>query len=255
MDTKKYVILICEGITDKTALSIGLNNYLKYKQINSKVKFKIYNGDITLNTNSNKDVISRISLKISDYINEISNQEKILLDDILAIGTISDLDACFINDDKIVYYDCEKTIYDFNENIIKCKDVVSLRQRNYEKYNALLLMSSENKIKITFKNYSKLIPYRAFYFNVNIEHALYNEVVNDVNLKFKYSMDFSLECKNDKNKFYDTLSSIPTISTKYLESWNEIKLKMKPLDRLTNIICLIQWIEELSAAELCFSYN
>ena len=45
MDTKKYVILICEGKTDKTALSIGLNNYLKDKQINSKVKFKIYNGD------------------------------------------------------------------------------------------------------------------------------------------------------------------------------------------------------------------
>ncbi len=234
---KKLVLVICEGQSDKTALKQCINKLLEQKGVTAEIGCEVYGGDFLFHDFKNKEafsdpltVMDRIVASINDFIKKSQTSERYKWSDFIAVATLSDLDACYCKDDDILHNDSfstPKTFYDFQNKKIITNDVSFIQKRNERKRNALGILFNESLVAPSPNK--KFVPFRAFYFNTNLEHVFYQkEGVYDSDEKNNFARNFAKKYRNAPLEFLDFLQSLPTLSKNgdYFTTWNERELKI-----------------------------
>jgi hypothetical protein len=170
MKTKKVILFIVEGVTDKTSLG-GIID----KLVSSKlVKFYITGGDITSDRFSNSaNAVSKVNDHVKNFLGREIGLKK---GDIIQIVHLIDMDGAYIGSDQIQVEDIEGFAY--SETAITASSVERVTERNNRKQQAINRLSLCPKISG--------IPYSMYYFSCNLEHVLHNEVNLLDELKMAY---------------------------------------------------------------------
>lgn len=236
--TKKVVVVIVEGTTDKDTFQ----GYLNRLGNNKKVFFSVCRGDI----NSSYDYDEKSSNDIiKDIVKENAAEEHYCIDDIALIVQLTDTDGVFC-DDNVVEFDSslkrnDKPIYS-NEKI-KVNDVEKfLKTKLYKKQR---LNDCINLKEIEFKLTQK-IKYEIYYMSCNLESALYNIYTNDFEYKENLAQKFALQyAEGEEHKFIKFMESINASKTLDLnESWKYIKTGNNSLKSCSNFVIFLYKLME-----------
>ncbi|NEZ46911.1 hypothetical protein FDF74_06760 [Clostridium niameyense] len=218
MKSKKIILFIVEGISDKNSLSLILSRLLR----NDKIEFQVVNGDIT----SRKDTtIQNCIEKVNDQIKKFLDVNRYKKSDILKIIHLIDTDGAYIDKNLIVKEEVDKVIYT-DKNILT-SNVNGIIERNNKKSKVL------DKLYST-KNISKT-SYHMYYFSCNLEHVLHNNQNLEDDLKDDYSDNFIDKYYNNEMEFVRFIkNSNFSIKGDYDYTWNFIKQNNNSLNRYCN---------------------
>lgn len=218
MKSKKVILFIVEGVTDKNSLSLILSKLIS----NSHIRFHIVGGDITTNQNT---TIQNCITKVNDEINKFLSVSKLRKSDILEVVHLVDTDGVYIKDEFVKLDSTNNIIY---KSDCMLTDKVELTiKRNRKKASILDKLSTNSKVS--------RIPYYMYYFSCNLEHVLHDEQNLDDNLKSRYSYDFEDKYYGRELEFKNFIQdSIFSVKGDYNETWNFIKSDNNSLNRFSN---------------------
>lgn len=253
MDARRYVLIIVEGKTDKKSLYLGIKNYLEKNGALNKVGFDVFDGDFTiLDQNQNRidpgAVEDNIGESLRSYFANPANS--ITPDDVIAVATISDLDAaycqdaCIFHDPKLAMLSEEEAhpYYDLSIPCLYCKDVPFLVQRNQDKRDAFLSLNDMVTDGLHYEKHH--YPFRPYYFGITLEHVLHDKVVYGQEEKGRLAASFRSRCK-DPYYLFNALNSLSIATLNYESSWDETWLRNHPFSRISNVRFLLDWILSL----------
>lgn len=179
-------------------------------------------------------------------IKELKSIEKFEISDILCILHLSDTDGCFINDDSILIDDTLDvgTKYDVNNIIVKSiKQKSEIVLRNKKKRNNKKIMMS----KIKFKINKREIDYQLFYYSRCLEHVLFDEANPNKKTKIKKIERFVDKLTNEIEDFLENHMCELTKDTykeMHIESWDHIQKGTNSLKRSTNVPLLFKYLND-----------
>ena len=101
--------------------------------------------------------------------------------------------------------------------------------------------------KISLKNTD--IPYRLFYFGIDLEHCLYTTTNHTDKYKADQAYLFDDQYGDNSVLFKNRFDIIPSIADTYHPSWKKEELIMHAFDRISNFKLLFDWINELAQVE------
>lgn len=231
---KKIIIIITEGQTDKTALSLGLNSLFRDQRI--QFEFVVTGGDITSDYHSSpKNVLGKISFKVKKYMDLYS----LCPEDLLLVAQITDADGAFISEEAVEENeDYSKTHYD-SDRIITAKPVQIIKRNERKKANISKLVQEQH---ITIGRVK--IPYRIFYMSANLDHVLCNNANLSKEEKIQTARAFQEQYGNFPEKFKEFFFSfLSTVSEDYLSSWDYIQTGRHSLERISNLGILISHVK------------
>ena len=157
--TKKVILFIVEGITDKTALGSVLDAILS----SEKIHFAITEGDIT--TKDDVDA-SNVVRRINEIIKTTQERYHFRASDLLEVVHLIDTDGAFIPETAIVDNPAATRIQ-YSLQDIQTSDVQKIAERNRKKLGLVNLLKNRGEINKK--------PYKMFYFSRNQEHVLHND--------------------------------------------------------------------------------
>lgn len=219
MATKKVILFIVEGITDKNSLSLILSRLIS----SNHIAFHVVGGDTTTN---NYTTIMNCITKINDELNKFLKENKFRKSDILKIVHLIDTDGVYINEKQVIEENVSSIIYNTDSMLTRNSDLTV--DRNNKKASILNKLNSTS----TVSN----IEYRMYYFSCNLEHVLHNQQNLDDNLKDEYADDFVDKYDGKESEFKDfMMHSGFSVSGNYKETWNFIKQGNNSLNRYCNL--------------------
>ncbi|WDV44431.1 hypothetical protein PV797_12930 [Clostridiaceae bacterium M8S5] len=218
MSTKKVILFIVEGITDKTSLGGIIDKLIK----NEKIRFYISNGDITSDSSTNtQNAVKKVNEHVKRFLDGYSFNKS----DLLQIIHLVDTDGAYISDDSIEVDDVEKFIY--STESITAKSIEQVLERNNRKKQVMNRLASCPVI-------SK-ISYTMYYFSCNLEHVLHNEINLNDDLKFEYAEKFAEKYYEKESEFIDFINDEKfAVKGNFRETWDFIKNGNNSLRRYTN---------------------
>ena len=266
--TKKVIIIIVEGPSDKTLLEVALSEYFELKYGDEViVKFAMlenddgmYGGDITsLNGSTPEKIEMMINKRIIIPTLEVDG---LYAKHVTEIVQIIDTDGAFIQDDRIRLVDANsESLTDrhihYYEDHIATDDVKSIRERNHckadnigkllefckEGFPVRKYVLTENRgNKATTK--SSIANYSLYFFSSNMDHFTSNEQ-NMGNGKIALAEEFLIangEGYTDLKRFISKMDPELTAMT-YDETWDFIKTDCNSLKRHTNLGILLNSID------------
>ena len=250
-DKKSIVLLIVEGQSDAIALLAPLNAVLAERRLNQRIGVDVYGTDCLLHEPRDKnvpsfsdpmEVIDRLKRAIRAYFKQPKN--KLMPNDISAVVVVSDLDGCYVRPDHIFQnpIGTEGIRYNTSAHSISCDNVAYICDRNHIKVDALELILHEDVIQVP-RATRKAVPLGAFYCNLNMEHAFYNEL-NELSQEDKLSraQDFRDLYIHNPNGLMSFLKEISRIGSDYDTSHDARALIAKPCLRTSNLSYIIDWI-------------
>jgi len=181
--TKKIVLLIVEGDSDKLALGPILSHLIP----SIHYKFKVTHGDVTSDYENN--VVSNIEIRIceivSDFLGHVYEPS-----DLQEIIHIIDTDGSFISPHDVLYKNVDKINY--TNTVIETKFVSKIQMRNSNKASILKHLSSITKISFsTTASQCFSIPYCSYYMSSNLDHVLYNNQNLEDEKKIPFANQFA----------------------------------------------------------------
>lgn len=203
--TKKIVLFIVEGRTEKTALGTVLGKIYASEE----VKFNIVKGDILAqNPPKEKDATALVEERIRDFCEDIYT-----FSDIKEVVHIGDMDGAFISDDNIEQSLTKKTTY--NLTTIEAVNIDSIIERNAIKRKNIKVLAAQKNIGG--------IPYRFFYFACNMEHVLHNVMNATRKEKIFLADSFDVEYGDNPEKFIELMTSSSfCINGDFDDSWRRM---------------------------------
>lgn len=96
---------------------------------------------------------------------------------------------------------------------------------------------------ISIKN--TIIPYRLFYFGIDLEYCLYLTTNNTDEYKDNQADMFNDRYGDDSVLFKSKFDAIPSIADTYIPSWEKDELVNHAFDRISNFKMLFDWIDQL----------
>lgn len=216
----KAVIFIVEGATDKRALENIFKKIYRYKDIH----FEFTHGDISSDDNIDKNNVEE---EIYKYVNKYIKDKKLKISDIWQIIQIFDTDGTYVHDSNIKKGDSTEIVY--STEYILCKNRQKVIDRNMHKREIMDYLLGLDNIK--------KIPYRCFYLSSNLDHALYNQLNLDDELKSKYSQAFYEQFMGKETLFIQFLDMevVNGVPDAFAESWRYIREGVNSLQRHTNL--------------------
>lgn len=216
----KAVIFIVEGATDRRALENIFKKIYRHKEIH----FEFTHGDITSDKNINK---YNVESEIYKFVDEYRKDKKLRPGDIWQIVQIFDTDGTYVDDSAIVKGSSTEFIYS-TENI-SCKNIQKVKERNKHKREIMNYLLGCNNIKG--------IPYKCYYLSSNLDHALYNQLNLDEELKKQYSQAFYEEFMGKEPLFIKFLEMEVSngVPEGFPASWRYIQEDLHSLERHTNL--------------------
>jgi predicted RNA-binding protein associated with RNAse of E/G family len=218
--TKKVILFIVEGITDKTALGAVLDAILS----NEKIHFAITEGDITTKDDVNASNVIR---RINEIVKFTQERYHFKASDLLEVVHLIDTDGAFISDDAVIdnpdatHIQC--TLQDIQTN-----DVGKIIERNQKKLSLVKLLRSKTEINKK--------SYKMFYFSRNQEHVLHNEARElPPSEKNALADQFDDLYGDTPEAFLEFIKSTDfAVPGDYAETWNFIEDGTHSLERWSN---------------------
>lgn len=219
MKTKKVILFIVEGVTDKTSLGGIIDKLIS----SNLVRFYITGGDITSDRFSNN---SNAIAKVNDHVKAFLTRELgIKKSDIIQIVHLIDMDGAYIDGDQVQVEDVEEFIY--SESAIIANSVERVIERNNRKQQVINRLSLCPTISG--------IPYNMYYFSCNLEHVLHNEINLSDDLKMVYAERFSDAYHKKEANFIDFIRDERfAVKGDHKETWEFIKISGNSLKRYSN---------------------
>ena len=232
MPRKKVIFVIVEGPSDETALGVILSRHFDKDTVYTHVM----HCDIT--TEFDKDTHQKvgaadITKEIAEVVKKWADTNHLKPEHFERIIHIVDTDGAFVAEDYVVqsnldapFYTLEKILCPVRENII---------ERNSRKAKNLLRLASTPTI---WK-----VPYSAYYMSCNLDHVLYNKQNSNDTDKENDAINFALRYKENVPGFIDFISKSDfaykpkpelSLTDNHKESWKEIQVGQKSLERRTN---------------------
>ena len=218
--TKKVILFIVEGITDKTALGSVLDAILS----SEKIHFAITEGDIT--TKDDVDA-SNVVRRINEIIKATQERYHFRASDLLEIVHLIDTDGAFIPEGAIVNNPAAKHIQ-YSLQDIQTSDVQKIADRNCKKLALVNLLKARGEINKK--------PYKMFYFSRNQEHVLHNDA-RDLTTSQKNAVadQFDERYGDAPEAFLEYIKSKEfAVPGNYAETWNFIEDGLHSLERWSN---------------------
>lgn len=232
-DTKKTVLFIVEGPSDKSALEKIFRTI--YRR-NKNIEFKFTQGDITStpnlqeildNTNSFEQVWKTVEKQIYQTVQEFMRERKLNKRDIFQVIQLFDTDGTYIPENAII----NGPTYGFQYSLtnISCTNPERAKKRNELKANILDRLQTLHEIEG--------LPYEMYYMSCNLDHALYNEQNLDKDDKQAYADQFYEKFLGKEYMFPEFLKSdvVNGVPNTVPESWKYIKEGVHSLERHTNL--------------------
>ncbi|MCB2339300.1 hypothetical protein [Clostridium estertheticum] len=221
MKSKKIVLFIVEGVTDRNSFALVLSKIIEKDKI---VRFKVIHGDITT---QNGVSASNIYAKITDYIKEFISSDMYKKSDISNVIHLVDTDGAFINDEQVLQKDTNGSI-EYNTQNIYAKNTDNIKKRNKQKSQILSKLATTNMV------YANL-SYRVYFFSSNLEHVIHNiQGVNDDD-KRRFAEKFEDEFITNPISFIEFMNNPEfAINAEYKDTWEFIKKDTNSLKRFTN---------------------
>lgn len=220
IETRKTVVFIVEGNSDKKALEKIFQKIYKRKDI----VFKFMGGDITSDERLSRDkVCDAVYEKIDQYIKD----KKLRKSDIWQIVHIFDMDGAYIPESAVEKGKSAEFIY--SDSKIFCKNIDKVLERNKRKTEMLNYLLSLREMKG--------ISYIGYFLSSNLDHALYNEQNLDDALKGEYADAFYTVFQGRERLFVDFLRDEVAngVPDSFPASWRYIKEGVHSLERHTNL--------------------
>lgn len=218
---RKTIIFIVEGPSDKAALE---NIFKKIYRRNKEIDFGFTNGDITSNPTV---TIANVEDRIYEAVQGVIKDKKLRNSDVIQVVQIFDMDGAYIPDSAIV----NGTTYAFKYSTtnISCTYPQRVRERNQCKKELMNYLLKQTMIKS--------FPYEMYFMSCNLDHALYNEINLDKNLKQEYADEFYEKFLGREHLFPAFLESdvVNNVPDKMEASWRYIKEDLHSLERHTNL--------------------
>ena len=225
-ESKKVVLFIFEGVTEK----IALESILKKLFASNHVDVEFIGTDIT----SNKDVtVGNIDNELRQFIREKLKPLHIDVSDIEKIIHVIDTDGGFV-DERYIKYSAQQAHLAYTQNEIHTKDPANTLKRNKEKSEKTNHL--KNLSYLHFKSDDLRIPYQLYYFSRNREHALQNEV-RELTLMEKKDMalEFASKYFGKENDFVTLLNdSNIKVDGSFGQTWSFIQKANNSLHRHSN---------------------
>lgn len=229
--TKKVVLIIVEGETDR----ITLNVPLKLANLESdSVRFEVFKGDVFANNKTN----ANIEKAIENCIENFTRKTKITVNDIKEVIHICDIDAVFIEETNVgVAQNPPETMngtsvkYEICHESLLC-DTDETKTRIIERNK---FKSARLKKIFSVKNVKDL-PYSLYYFSMDIDHFFLDRLhlSNQDKVESAYKLEQSFS--EDEFLFAKLIEEINLESIDdFSESWNHIFKHENAFIRFTNI--------------------
>ncbi|MBU3158700.1 hypothetical protein KPL37_02785 [Clostridium frigoris] len=230
MKSKKIVLFIVEGVTDRNSFALILSKIIEKNKI---VKFKVIHGDVTTQNGVNA---SNIYTKITHYIKEFIISDMYKKSDISNVIHLVDTDGAFINDEQVLQKDTDSIEY--NTQNIFAKNIDNIKNRNKQKSQIL------SKLASTAMVYANL-SYRIYFFSSNLEHVVHNIQGVKSDEKRKYAEKFEDKFITSPISFIEFMNNPEfAINGDYKETWEFIKKDTNSLKRYTNFNLYLNDISE-----------
>lgn len=218
--TKKLIIFLVEGITEKISFGAIFSEIFR----NKNIEFHIINGDITSDYSISYQNIKR---KIKQQIKIFLGKEHYKKSDIKQVNHIVDSDGTFIANNKIKKHSKDNTIY--RKDKILTQNIDYIKKRNERKSRILKKLYKSNKI---FG-----LPYKIYYLSCNLEHVLHNEAnVNQKEKEKDMAENFEFKYSNKEEDFLKFIRSKNiAVKRNYNKSWKYITKENNSLKRNSNL--------------------
>lgn len=219
--TKKIILLLVEGQTDKRTLALIYSKLLREHNLT----FVVLKTDITADEDMTvKYIEDKIKKKVEEYL---TKNPFIQRKDILKIVQIIDTDGAFVSISQIRQSKTGRTEY-FDTHI-DAKDKNRLTRRNISKRAIVYHLANAEKVAG--------FPYEIYYFSRNLEHVLHNLPQNLTNeekedLAFEIADRYSQHPENFLQFLYNKEFHV---NGAYTETWNFIMQNGNSLRRYCNM--------------------
>jgi hypothetical protein len=230
MKTKKIILFIVEGKTDKIALGMAIQNCFADKADSIRIEFTCVGGDILGKYEGQKTNVKNVIPAIEAKVKEVIKREHLKATDISHVIQIIDTDGVFVQNINNLKSDetCEHFFY--GESTIAAKERAWILKRNIVRIaNIEKLLGTKEICKI---------PYQLFFMSCNLDHVIANErnLPKKDKVKEKIATNFEREIGANKTLFENFLKEhlTPGAST-FEESWDYLKIGTHSLDRHTNL--------------------
>lgn len=224
MNEKKVVAVIVEGASDEIALGGILNEYFASEE----VKFAVVRGDITSDRNTTPD---NVLTRIDNLVESIKRKYGYEWEDFIRIIHIADTDGTFTKDcirkapvEGIQYY----------EDHIECSDIEKVEKRNKHKSDIMFKLYSTGKVHD--------ISDRLYFNSCNLEHVLYNKLIDfSDEEKAELSDDFAEKYEGKVHEFIEFISDpVIAVPGTYRKTWEYIEKDLNSLKRHSNMYLIFE---------------
>jgi len=220
MRTKKVILFIVEGISDKISLGGIVDRIIKDND--DEVRFLVTNGDIT--SDSSTTVQNAIN-KVGNHISRFRKETFLKKSDILRIVHMVDTDGAYIARKYIVKKEAGHLKYTTEH--IYAKNVRFVYERNQKKRDIMNRLSCYQEISG--------IKYSIYYFSCNLEHVLHDELDMHDKYKLDKAEEFAERFYGKEYEFIDFISDPEfAVPGDYRQTWEFIKWGRHSLNRYCN---------------------
>lgn len=218
MKTRKIILFIVEGVSDKTSLALILSKLVK----NKNVQFQIVHGDITSNRYTTvTNVKTKIGEQVKKFMSSVYRKS-----DILKVVHLIDTDGAYVDESYIKQGEVDTFIY--SPECIEARNIDKVIQRNEKKKKIVNILSTTSKVL-------KDIDYCMYYFSCNLEHVLHNECNMDDDKKREVAENFADSFYNREDEFVKFIKNESfAVQGDYGSTWEFIKKDNNSLNRYCN---------------------
>lgn len=218
--TKKVLLFLVEGITDKETLGLILSKLMNTEDVH----FEITGGDITSRYGVNH---KNVKNKVWDYVKGFMIKSRYQKTDILKIIHLIDTDGAFVPDELIRESKTERIQYCSDH--INTSNVSEIMKRNHNKTEVSRCLSQIPGLGG--------IPYQIYYFSRNLEHVLHG-TVEEMTKEEKMDLadEFLDRYTDTPEEFIHLLQDVSgNAGDDYKESWKFIFEGPNSLQRHSNL--------------------
>ena len=241
VEQRKVLYVLVEGSSDKTALSLLLDEvFAAYR-----VECDAVRGDITTDR---KTTTGNIEKEINRYVQSFCRRKSIVRNDIAGILHLTDSDGAYVPERHVVYDRSRKdgAFYDCVEKVIRTQKPQNIIKRNDKKKEIIDRLLDVEAIHGT--------PYRLFYVSCNLDHVLHDSPnVEDGTQKGVRAQVFRNRYKDDLDAFKRFIArSDWSAQGTFKQTWDYLRGEGRygsehSLDRLTNLALTwedVSWLKE-----------
>lgn len=251
---KKALVVLLEGDSDRLTFERGFSLLLEEKGQGTYLQVFVFRGDITINDFDGMPIESdEVIDNIKAFICKELRANRLIPSDLIGIVHLGDLDAAYCDDACVVYSsNSRRPFYDADKGLVFTKNVAATIEKNKRKREALnTLMKMGN---LGFENHLSagliLIPYRYFFFGLNLEHAFYRQTNCSLNEKERLSLAFDDEYGESLETWVGFIKSLPYKGDTYEDSCREARQKENAFIPMTNLRFVLDFIDELISGRI-----